>query len=188
MIPARGAEALDSIPAVMRRALAIAVAGGCLAGASPAAARTYRITVDHGFPVRLGPLKVQQHPFVRDAESAFGRASSTRPVRGACKVRWSRLKLNATFTSFGAITDFCRDARFQTAVLRSSVWQTWKGLRVGMASSRVLELHRNAKFDRGKWVLATQSVFGPEPAPTVSALVRRGRVYALSLFVGAAGD
>ncbi|MEA2272260.1 MAG: hypothetical protein QOI98_968, partial [Solirubrobacteraceae bacterium] len=39
-----------------------------------------------------------------------------------------------------------------------------------------------------KWVLATQSVFGPEPAPTVSALVRRGRVYALSLFVGAAGD
>jgi hypothetical protein len=40
----------------------------------------------------------------------------------------------------------------------------------------------------GKWVLATQSVFGNDPAPTVSAHVRGGRVRALSLFIGAAGD
>jgi len=49
-------------------------------------------------------------------------------------------------------------------------------------------LHSDARFERGKWVLASQTVFGSEPAPTVSALVHGGRVTALSLFVGAAGD
>ena len=57
-----------------------------------------------------------------------------------------------------------------------------------MRSSRVPPLHHNARFQRGKWVLATQDVFGSEPSPTVSALVRDGRVVALSLFVGRAGD
>jgi hypothetical protein len=57
-----------------------------------------------------------------------------------------------------------------------------------MRSSRIPELHPDAEFTRGKWVLATQSVFGSEPSPTVTAHVRGGRVRALSLFIGAAGD
>jgi hypothetical protein len=165
--------------------LAIAAICAC----TPAAgARTYRISTDDGFVVRLGPLNVKRAPYLRNARAAFGRPSRVRPVRGACKVRWGRLRLDATFTSFGGVTDFCRQGFLQTAVLRSSVWRTWAGLRVGMASSRVRELHRRARFERGKWVLASQTRYGPEPSPTVSALVRDGRVVALSLWVGAAGD
>jgi hypothetical protein len=160
-----------------------------VAAAPAAAAKSYTVRVDsRGFVTRLGPLRPQTHPFPRDAKAAFGRPSSQRAGRGTCGIRWSGLKLSTLFTSFAAIGDFCRDGRLQTAVLRSKVWRTWRGLRVGMRSSRVRGLHNNARFERGKWVLASQTVFGSEPSPTVSALVRDGRVTALSLFVGAAGD
>jgi hypothetical protein len=173
---------------VMGGRFAILIAA-CALAAPAAAAKSYRISVDsRGFVSRLGPLRPQAHPFPRDARAAFGRPSSQRAGRGVCRIRWPRLKLSTLFTSFAAITDFCRDARLQTAVVKSSVWRTWKGLRVGMRSSRVRELHRDARFEHGKWVLASQSVFGSEPSPTVSALVHRGKVTALSLFVGAAGD
>jgi len=174
----------------MRRALVVAATLGALALLPGAAsARSLTIRVDsRGFVSQLGPLHPLRHPFLRNARAAFGTPTTVRASRGECHARWGRLKLKALFTSFGGISDFCRDGRFQTAVVRSSVWRTWKGVRVGMRSSRIPELHPDAKFERGKWVLATQSVFGNEPAPTVSALVRGGRIRALSLFIGAAGD
>jgi hypothetical protein len=169
--------------------VALAVAVASLLTVAPAGSKSYTIKVDsRGFVSRLGPLRPQTHPFPRDARAAFGRPSSQRTGRGTCRPKWAALKLSALFTSFAAISDFCRDARLQSAVLRSKLWRTWKGLRVGMRSSRVRELHVNARFERGKWVLASQTLFGSEPSPTVSALVHDGRVIALSLFVGAAGD
>jgi hypothetical protein len=160
------------------------------AALAPAAgATTYRITVDrNGFVNRLGPLRPHSHPYPRDARAAFGTPSSQQAPRGECRLRWSRLKLSAAFTSFGGISDFCRDGLLQTAVVRSQVWRTWEGLRVGMRSSRVRELHHSARFKRGKWVLASQTLFGSEPSPTVSALVHGGRVSGLSLWIGSAGD
>lgn len=172
---------------MVRRTLLLAVVVALVPTA--ASARSLTIRVDsRGFVSRLGPLAPLRHPFLRDARRAFGTPTSVRPSRGACTARWERLRLKALFTSFGGISDFCRDGRFQTAVVRSRIWRTWKGLRVGMRSSRVPALHPDADFTRGKWVLATQSVFGAEPAPTVTALVRGGRVRALSLFTGSAGD
>jgi hypothetical protein len=175
---------------VMRRRLLLVLAAACMLGSAASAdAKTYRISVDRqGFVDRLGPLRPHSHPYPRDARLAFGRPSSQRAGRGVCRLRWSALKLSTLFTSFGAISDFCRDGLLQTAVVRSKIWRTWKGLRVGMRSSRVPGLHRDARFEHGKWVLATQSVFGSEPSPTVSALVHGGHVTALSLFVGSAGD
>jgi hypothetical protein len=167
--------------------LALAAVLGLVA-AAPAQAKSYGISTSNGFVVRLGPLHVQQDPLLRDAIGVFGRPSETKPVPGACKVWWPRLGLRATFTSFAAISDFCAQGRFQAATIRSSKWRTWAGLRVGMRSSRVAQLHHNAVFTAGKWVLATQDVIGSGPSPTVSALVRGGRVRALSLWVGAAGD
>ncbi len=150
-------------------------------------AHTYTISTKRGFVARLGPLHVRAHPYLRDAIAAFGRPQAIRPLREACKVRWSSLELTATFTSFGRTTDYCGEGLFQAAVVRSRIWRTWAGLRVGMRSSRVTALHRNARFTEGKWVLRTQSVIG-SGSPTVSALVRGGRVFALSLWIGAAGD
>jgi hypothetical protein len=174
----------------VRTARVLAAGLGALALLPAAApARSLTIGVDsRGFVSRLGPLHPLRHPFLRDARAAFGAPTTVRPSRGECRARWARLRLKALFTSFGGISDFCRDGRFQTAVVRSKVWRTWKGLRVGMRSSRIPELHPRARFERGKWVLATQSVFGPDPSPTVIAHVRGGRVRALTLFVGAAGD
>jgi hypothetical protein len=172
-----------------RISLSLAAACAVAAVAPAAEAATYRIGIDRqGFVNRLGPLRPHSHPYPRDARAALGTPSSQKAGRGVCRLRWSRLKLSALFTSFGGISDFCRDGLFQSAVVRSRIWRTWEGLRVGMRSSRVPELHRGARFERGKWVLASQTVFGSEPAPTVSALVRRGRVTALSLFIGSAGD
>jgi hypothetical protein len=174
---------------VLRRAvlLALALVVALVPAAASARSLTIRINSD-GFVSRLGPLHPLRHPFLRDARAAFGTPTSVRASRGECRARWARLKLKALFTSFGGISDFCRDGRFQTAVVRSPTWRTWRGLRVGMRSSRIPDLHPEARFARGKWVLATQSVFGTEPAPTVTAQVRGGRVRALSLFIGAAGD
>jgi hypothetical protein len=170
------------------RAVLLAAAIAALV-AVPAQARSLTIKVDsRGFVSRLGPLHPLRHPFRRDARAAFGRPTSVRPSRGECRVRWARLRLKALFTSFGGIADICAQGRFQTAVVRSRMWRTWKSLRVGMRSSRIPELHPNATFERGKWVLATQTLFGPDPSPTVTAHVRGGRVRALTLFVGAAGD
>jgi hypothetical protein len=171
-----------------RRSLLLVLAVAAVVPAT-GQARSFTIRVDsRGLVSRLGPLHPLRHPFLRDARAAFGTPTSVRASRGECRARWARLRLKALFTSFGGISDFCRDGRFQTAVVRSPKWRTWRGLRVGMRSSRIPDLHPEARFVRGKWVLATQSLFGSEPAPTVTAHVRGGRVRALSLFIGAAGD
>ena len=170
------------------RAVAAGLAAlAMLPAAAPARSLTIRVD-SRGFVSRLGPLHPLRHPFLRDARAAFGMPTSVRSSRGECRARWAQLKLKALFTSFGGISDFCGEGRFQTAVVRSPTWRTWKGLRVGMRSSRIPELHPKARFTRGKWVIATQSVFGSTPSPTVTAHVRGGRVRALSLFIGAAGD
>ena len=172
---------------MLRRTVLLALVVALVPAAASARSLTIRINSD-GFVSRLGPLHPLRHPFLRDARAAFGTPTSVRASRGECRARWAPLRLKTLFTSFGGISDFCGEGRLQTAVVRSRVWRTWKGLRVGMRSSRIPELHPAAEFTRGKWVIATQSLFGSEPAPTVSAHVRGGRVRALSLFIGAAGD
>jgi len=172
---------------MLRRTVLLALVVALVPAAASARSLTIGVNSD-GFVSRLGPLHPLRHPFLRDARAAFGTPTSVRASRGECRARWAPLRLKTLFTSFGGISDFCGEGRLQTAVVRSRVWRTWKGLRVGMRSSRIPVLHPRAEFTRGKWVLATQSVFGTEPAPTVSAHVRGGRVRALSLFIGAAGD
>lgn len=177
---------------MLRRAsLALVTAVCLLALTRPTASATvpkYTILTERGFVVRLGPLNLKRASNLDAARSAYGSPSSITPIHGACKIAWSRLQLRTTFTSFGAVSDFCREGALQVAVIRSPIWRTWAGLRVGMRSSRIPQLHHKARFVDGKWVLATQSVYGPQPSPTVSALVSGGRVIALSLWIGGAGD
>lgn len=168
--------------------LVVGLTLAALAAPAQAAVPPYTILTQGGFIVRLGPMNLRRDPSPAAARNAFGQPSSITPIRGACRIDWSRLKLRTTFTSFGLVSDFCREGALQAAVIRSPIWRTWAGLRVGMRSSRIPELHRRARFVDGKWVLATQSVYGPEPSPTVSALVSRGKVIALSLWIGGAGD
>jgi len=176
-------------PRVGRAALAALIASA-LRCALPAGASA-ALTIDvgrGGFVVKLGALDIRRGAMLDDATRAFGRPSRVTPGDDVCVVRWSRLRLVTRFTSFGGVSDFCAQGFLQTAVTHSRRWRTWKGLRVGMPTSQVRERHPKARFRRGRWVLATQSVLGGGPSPTVEAMVRGGRVSGFSLWVGAAGD
>src|SRR3712207_5283745 len=135
----------------MRRALVLAAVDAALAPAA-AEAKTYRIAGERGLVVKLRPYRPADGPELADASAALGAPSKVDPTRGACHVTWAGLRLRALFTSFGGESDLCNDGLFQSAVVKSRMWVTWRGLRVGMASKRVPELHRNARFARGKWV------------------------------------
>jgi len=174
----------------LRRTALAALAAAALACAAPAgadAAQTIEVGRG-GFVVELGSLDIRKGATLADATRAFGRPSRVSPGEDVCVVRWSRLKLVTRFTSFGGVSDFCTQGFLQTAVTHSRRWRTWKGLRVGMPTSQVRERHPKARFRRGRWVLASQSVLGGSPSPTVEAMVRGGRVSGFSLWVGAAGD
>jgi len=124
----------------------------------------------------------------------FGRPSRIDPIgdgSDACRVEWRGLRLNATFANFG-IESACSatGGRLQAATIRSARFQTTRGIRVGSASSTIPIKHRSAEFVEGAWWIAsTTPPFGDEQeVATISAIVSRGRVRALKLWVGAAGD
>jgi hypothetical protein len=78
----------------------------------------------------------------------------------------------------------------QSFAARGSRFRSWAGLRPGMRSSRIADLHPYAELRRGTWWLRTAvSPFGSESEyPVVQALVSGGRVRALSGWIGGAGE
>jgi hypothetical protein len=164
----------------------------------PADAQTgaFTIRTDDGAITRIGAFRT----FGRDggtparATAVFGRPSSIDPIgdgSDACRVRWRRLRLNATFANFG-IESACspQGGRLQAATIRSAQFRTTRGVRVGSDSSTIPTKHRSARFMEGAWWIASITPpFGDEEEiATVSAIVGNGRVRALKLWVGAAGD
>jgi hypothetical protein len=75
---------------------------------------------------------------------------------------------------------------------RSARFRTVRGLRVGDRSSSIRARHPNAEFrPPGFWALVLARFpfgAGDEPAPVLSALVRGGRVFALTGYIGGAGE
>ena len=80
--------------------------------------------------------------------------------------------------------------RLQAATIRSPRFRTTRGIRVGTASSTIPIKHKSAQFFNGAWWIAsTTPPFGDgEEIATISAIVGGGRVRALRLWVGGAGD
>lgn len=159
------------------------------------AASSFTIRTSDGVVTRIGALDLRQGGTLGQAMRVFGRPSRTDPVgdgSDACHVTWSRLRLEVVFANFGLANACTRGGgRFQTATIRGSRFRTARGVRVGSRSSTIPVKHREATFVRGSWWIATHPVpfsAGDEPQPTIRALVRAGRVHALSLWVGAAGD
>jgi hypothetical protein len=174
----------------------IAVATSAPAPAARAQARAFTIHTSDGAVTRIGALRT----FGRDggslarATAVFGRPSSIDPIGNgsdACRIEWRDLRLNATFANFG-LESACSPGggRLQAATIRSSRFRTTRGVRVGSRSSTIPLKHRAARFIDGAWWIASLTPpFGDEQEiATVSAIVRDGRVRALRLWVGAAGD
>ena len=124
----------------------------------------------------------------------FGRPSRVDPTGNgadACRVQWRRLGLSATFANF-EIESACspQGGRLQAATIRSPRFRTTRGVRVRSASSTIPVKHQSARFVDGTWWIASAAPpFGDEQEiATISAVVHDGRVRALKLWVGGAGD
>lgn len=154
-----------------------------------ASARSYRIVTSNGWITRLGPLHLND-PSLGHAISVFGQPSSIKPNGGpdACRVKWPGRRIAATFANFGG-SNACTlsGGMLQALTIRSRAWRTIGGLRVGHSTSRLHRLYPDAELRSGVWELVTAE-FGDTPVATISALPRNGRVAALKLWVGGAGD
>jgi hypothetical protein len=181
----------------MSRALLLAVTGLLLAGTAQASA-ALTIRTKSGAITKIGSMKTQgpEGGRVMDATAAFGPATSIAPIgetgSEACRIEWSPLKLRTTFANFGG-ADPCgfETGRLQLATTRSRRFRTTRDLRVGDPSSTIKEKYPNAEFKRNVWVVMTTFYeLGAEPGriPTIEAIVKKGRIEVLRLWVGAAGD
>jgi hypothetical protein len=171
-----------------------------LALSAPASAHTINVAGGNvgGHVSSIGDFRPSRDATIAAAAQVFGRPSSrTRTSDISCDVRWKRLRLEMTFTSFGGIAPgqtACsnRATKAQTFRVRGRRFPTWQGLRVGMRESRVQKLHPSARFRGGRWwVKTTRSIVGDPTSrfPVVEAFVDdAGRVRSLRGWIGAAGD
>lgn len=180
------------LPVVLGMAVAIA---GWPSGAS-AAPSSFTIRTSDSYIVKIGSLSIRgvNGGTLAAATRAFGRPSRIDPVgdgSDACRVTWRRLRIKALFANFG-LDSACspQGGRFQAATIRSPRFRTSRGVRVGSSSSSIPLKHTGAEFVSGAWWIATIAFLGDEEnrTPTIKAQVANGKVTALSLFVGAAGD
>ena len=152
---------------------------------------SYRIVTSDGRVTRLGPLRTSD-PTLARAVAAFGQPSSTSGGGDLCNVRWRARKIFARFVNLGGQVA-CNPAfgRLQTFTVRSRAWRTIGGLRVGHTTARLQAKYPNAVLRGGRWALVDAYYgFGNEDGyvTTVSAIPRDGRVAALTMYVGGAGE
>lgn len=185
-------------PILLRGALVAAIGALALLAASTpsASAGSYTIrTHNGGWISRIGPMRITGPAggTLGRAISAFGAPSRTKhaPRSSACHVRWKRLKLKGLFANYGGRSPCSRSGgKLQSATTRSPRFRTSRGVRVGSASETIPGKHHNAEFVDGAWWIASvQLPFGEgDEMATIKAIVAGGRVRALSLWVGAAGE
>jgi hypothetical protein len=184
---------------ILTRAAIPLAAAATLAVSAPAAAQTINVAGGDvgGHVSSIGKFRPSSDPTIAAAKRAFGRPSSrTRTSALSCDVRWSRLRLRITFTTFGGVgpgESICGDrvGRAQTFAVRGSRVRTWRGLRVGQREAQVLKRHPRAEFRRGRWWIRTTRslVGGGGEFPVVDATVNdSGRIEAIRGWIGAAGD
>lgn len=178
----------------------VAVLAGLVAAPSSAPAAGKKpsyVVVTKGFSVaRIGRFRPTRDASLAAAIRAFGRPSVRKADRNLCRVEWRRVRLRIDFVNLGGLRPgegICdaRGGSAQRFTARGSRFRTTKGLRPGARSSTIPKRHPRAEYDsRGFWALVTAVFpFGDEePAPVLSALTRRGRVSALTGYIGAAGE
>lgn len=180
-----------------RAALALALAVTATAPAAAHAAGSFTIRTKDDRVSRIGDFRTsggRDAGLMRAAVREFGQPAVRRVKYGGngCSVRWPKLRLRAEFVNYGGGGTACENdfGRMQTAVIRGRRFKTRRGVRVGTRSSRIPDLHPSAEFRRGAWWINTVYLpFGDGfDQATVKAIVRGGRVRALSLWIGAGGE
>jgi hypothetical protein len=173
-------------------ALALLVAG------TAAAAPSTTIRWKNGRVTQIGALKTTGTPTIARATAAFGAPAKIRlDGKVLCIVDWTALGLRGNFVNLGGPvpgeTTCSPDVgKLQSAEVRGAGLQTPAGLRVGATVARLQKLHPSARRHGSTWWLATApNVFGGDGSgrfPIVRANVKAGKVSALVLWIGAAGE
>jgi hypothetical protein len=134
-----------------------------------------------------------RHGTLREAIRAWGRPSSRkRQGNTGCTVGWSSVGVRGTFANFGGGSGCSeRGARLQRARLRSTRWTTERGVHVGDPSAKLKQLHPEAKFVVGYFLLFTApDRYGATglDLPILTAQMKGGAVRQFFVEVLAAGD
>ena len=150
------------------------------------------------FDVSSGPNK---RPTIAKAIRAFGKPSNSfRTSNASCAVKWRKLGLRVVFVNLGdpgAPPCGKRAGAAQSFTIQEAPqWRTWRLLSIGMAESRIKELHPEARFvddnrfyPDGWWLRTARDRFGGGGKyPIVEARVRDGVVVAFDGWIGAGGE
>ena len=172
----------------MRGPVALAV-GLLLSGAlaAPAAAATFTIRTKGAGVSTIGSFAPQRDPSLASATRLFAPPTRRRLLgNDAWQVDGARGRPRILFANFGLPPEgqtVCspRGGYAQSFTARGRSFRTWRGLRVGDASSSIPERHPGARFRGGSWWLRTaRSPYGDnEEFGVLRASVRGGRVSAL---------
>jgi hypothetical protein len=166
----------------------------CLGLAVPATieAKTYRVVVtpEHsqdGHVGRIGSWRTFGGTY-KSAVHYFGRPTSIRHTKYACRVRWA-VGLRIDFLNLGAGPQCVYP---QALRITSDRFVTQTGLTVGADSAAILDFYPAAMFDadHGLWSLvsAWSNIGDGGDYTALGASVSQGKVTALNGWIGAAGE
>ncbi len=149
-------------------------------------------------PAKVGPPKFRDATFRKFRKKIGPPAKATKTSPSTLRAKWrGRKAARLEFLSFGGTT-VKGDLLLQYGQLTGRRWVTERGVRVGTPLAEVKRVYgppaRKLPSDStrtGKWwrLTAFCSPFGSGgETGSIEARIKRGRVAALSIWVGAAGD
>lgn len=138
---------------------------------------------------RLGELVDPAAASLPVAKRTFGDPRPTRRDRVLCPARWPGLGLLINFVDLGGGNPCTSEGNAQSARVTTARWSTARGLHVGDRVGRLRELYPNAsRHGRSWWLVSRRSPFGEGRFAPLAAVVADGRVRALEVWIGGAGE
>jgi hypothetical protein len=179
--------------------VALAIAAAAIAGPAPGIADAQTVRATSKKVTQIGTWRLGSSPKYRAAIRQFGRRYVERAGGDACNVLWPGRGLRIIFANFGANDacdpgdGFAQKVRIYGGAARRHGWHTWNGVKIGSRLRRLRRRHPDAYRRGHSWWIRTGYVplgcpYPGCPVPRLKAVVKRKRVKAFVMWVGAAGD
>jgi hypothetical protein len=149
----------------------------------------------------VGGLHPNRNARLRAALNRLGHPTNKRELfqKHGCVVEWQNIGLEIQVAYYGDGNACDPDTGLaQTATIKGGRarprWRTWRGLQLGSSERRIAALHPGATWHGHSWWLVEGRGFIGSGCssgcayPVLAASVSRGRVQALRVSIGAAGD
>lgn len=138
---------------------------------------------------RLGELADPAAASLPVARRAFGDPRPTQRAQELCPARWPDIGLLINFVDLGGGNPCTSEGNAQSARVTTARWSTARGLHVGDRLARLRELYPKAtRHGRAWWLVSRRSPFGEGRFAPLAAVVADGRVRALEVWIGGAGE